>query len=175
MVFLFQLSVVPTTSLGPPRCMAIFSLRISGSPFELNTPHPQLITKAWRPLIDGITAITRPWATSYWGYNHIANKYSNMETAREIWDNLEAQYSKPSIVFVYTEFKALIHTNIPDGNHPAPAFAKLTVHFQHLKEFKFEVSKEIQVLLVLAKLCHIYIWTLICSCVVCNSGLLDFT
>ena len=50
------------------------------------------------------------------------------------------------------EFKALIDTNISDGNHPAPTFVKLTVHFQHLKEFKFEVSKEIEALLILAKL-----------------------
>ena len=48
--------------------------------------------------------------------NHIANKYSIMETAKEIWDNLETQYSKPSITSIYTEFKVLIDTNIPDGN-----------------------------------------------------------
>ena len=84
--------------------------------------------------------------------NHIANKYFTMETAQEIWDDLEVQYSKPSIASVYTEFKVLIDTNIPDGNHPAPAIVKLMAHFQHLKEFKFEVSKKIQVLLVLAKL-----------------------
>ena len=84
--------------------------------------------------------------------NHITNKYSIMETAKEIWDDLETQYSKPSIASVYMEFKALIDTNIPDGNHPALAFMKLTAHFQCLKEFKFEVSKEIQVLLILAKL-----------------------
>ena len=84
--------------------------------------------------------------------NHIANKYSTMETAKEIWDDLEVQYSKPSIASIYIEFKALIDTNIPDGNHPAPAFTKLTMHFQCLKEFKFKVSKEIQALLILAKL-----------------------
>ena len=84
--------------------------------------------------------------------NYIANKYSTMEIAKEIWDNLEVQYSKPSITSIYIEFKALINTNIPDGNHPTPAFVKLTAHFQCLKEFKFEVSKKIQVLLVLAKL-----------------------
>ena len=84
--------------------------------------------------------------------NHIANKYSTMETAKEIWDDLEAQYFKPSIASIYMEFKVLINTNIPDGNHPAPAFTKLMAHFQCLKEFKFEVSKEIQALLVLAKL-----------------------
>ena len=54
--------------------------------------------------------------------NHITNKYSTMKTAKEIWDDLEVQYSKLSIASVYIEFKALINTNIPDGNHPAPAF-----------------------------------------------------
>ena len=54
--------------------------------------------------------------------NRITNKYSTMETTKEIWDNLEVQYSKPSITSIYMEFKALINTNIPDGNHPAPAF-----------------------------------------------------
>ena len=82
---------------------------------------------------------------------HIANKYSHMDTAQKIWNVLEAQYSKPSIASIYMEFKVMIDTNIPDGNHPVPAFVKLMAHFQHLKEFKFKVSKEIQALLVLAK------------------------
>ena len=64
-----------------------------------------------------------------------------METAKDIWDDLGIQYFKPSITSVYMEFKALIDTNIPDGNHPAPAFMKLTAHFQCLKEFKFKVPR----------------------------------
>ena len=66
---------------------------------------------------------------------HIANKYSHMDITKDIWDVLEVQYSKPSITSIYTEFKAIINTNIQDGNHPAPTFAKLTAHFQCLKEF----------------------------------------
>ena len=84
--------------------------------------------------------------------NHITNKCSTMETTKEIWDDLEVQYSKPSIASVYMKFKVLIDTNIPDSTHPAPPFVTLMVHFQCLKEFKFKVSKEIQALLILAKL-----------------------
>ena len=58
--------------------------------------------------------------------SHIANKYSHMVTAKEFGDMLESQYSKPSIASVYIEFKVMIDTNMPDGNHPAPAFVKLT-------------------------------------------------
>lgn len=45
-----------------------------------------------------------------------------METAKEIWDDLETQYSKPFIASIYMKFKALINTNIQDGNHPTPTF-----------------------------------------------------
>ena len=43
---------------------------------------------------------------------HIANKYFHMDTAQEIWNVLEAQYSKPSIASIYMEFKVMIDTNI---------------------------------------------------------------
>ena len=51
-----------------------------------------------------------------------------------------------------TKSKRKERNNIHNSNHPAPAFMKLMAHFQHLKEFKFKVSKEIQALLILAKL-----------------------
>ncbi|KIK85357.1 hypothetical protein PAXRUDRAFT_14523 [Paxillus rubicundulus Ve08.2h10] len=43
-------------------------------------------------------------------------------------------------------------TAIPEVNHPAPAFAKMTVHFARLKEFKYEIPNGVQVMIILAKL-----------------------
>ncbi|KIK82637.1 hypothetical protein PAXRUDRAFT_153578 [Paxillus rubicundulus Ve08.2h10] len=39
------------------------------------------------------------------------------------------------------EFKVILDTQIPENSHSAPTFAKLTVHFACLKEFKYEIPK----------------------------------
>ena len=83
---------------------------------------------------------------------HLANKWQLKDTAKEIWDGLEAQFSKTSISFIYMEFKVMMDTIIPKNNHPSPSFAKLTHHFTHLKEYKYDIPSNVQAMIVLAKL-----------------------
>ena len=83
---------------------------------------------------------------------HLANKWQSKDTAKVIWDGLKAQFSKTSISFIYVEFKAMIDTIIPKNNHPSPSFAKLTHHFTHLKEYKYDIPSNVQAMIVLAKL-----------------------
>ncbi|KIK89215.1 hypothetical protein PAXRUDRAFT_14394 [Paxillus rubicundulus Ve08.2h10] len=83
---------------------------------------------------------------------HLSQQYQGYSTAKEVWDGLEPQFTKPSIASIYMEFKEMIDTSIPEANHPAPAFAKMTAHFARLKEFKYEIPNGVQVVIVLAKL-----------------------
>ncbi|KIK81090.1 hypothetical protein PAXRUDRAFT_156923 [Paxillus rubicundulus Ve08.2h10] len=77
--------------------------------------------------------------------------HQGYSTAKEVWDGLESQFAKPSITSIYMEFKAMMDTTIPEGNHPAPAFAKITAHFVHPKEFKYDIPYRVQVMIILAK------------------------
>ena len=68
---------------------------------------------------------------------HLADKWQSKYTAKEIWDGLEAQFSKTPIYSIYAEFKAMMDTVIPENNHPLPSFTKLAHHFARLKEYKY--------------------------------------
>ncbi|KIK75740.1 hypothetical protein PAXRUDRAFT_171885 [Paxillus rubicundulus Ve08.2h10] len=83
---------------------------------------------------------------------HLSQRYQSYGTAKEVWDGLESQFAKPSLTSIYMELKAMMDTSIPEANHPAPAFAKMTAHFVCLKEFKYEIPNRIQAMIVLAKL-----------------------
>ena len=56
------LSLAPTTSLGPPRCVPTFRQRISGSPLGMNALHLPLKMKTPRPLSVGMMVMTRKLA-----------------------------------------------------------------------------------------------------------------
>jgi hypothetical protein len=45
-------------------------------------------------------------------------KWQSVEEAKDIWDGLKAQFSTPSLAVVYGEFKKLMDSQIPAGNHP---------------------------------------------------------
>ncbi|KIK81893.1 hypothetical protein PAXRUDRAFT_154980 [Paxillus rubicundulus Ve08.2h10] len=83
---------------------------------------------------------------------HLSQQYQGYSTIKEVWDRLKSQFAKPSITSIYMEFKAMMDTSIPVGNHPAPAFAKMTAHFACLKEFKYELPNSMQVMIALTKL-----------------------
>ncbi|KAF9228900.1 hypothetical protein BS17DRAFT_812847 [Gyrodon lividus] len=83
---------------------------------------------------------------------NLANHYQDKETTAAVWSGLETQFFNVSVTFVFMEFKVMMDTTIPENQHPAPAFSKMTAHFVHLKEFKYKVPNKVQVMIVLAKI-----------------------
>ncbi|KAF9226997.1 hypothetical protein BS17DRAFT_813937 [Gyrodon lividus] len=82
---------------------------------------------------------------------NLANHYQDKETAAVVWSGLETQFSNVSVTSIFIEFKAMMDTTIPENQCPAPTFSKMTVHFAHLKEFKYKVPDKVQVMIVLTK------------------------
>jgi hypothetical protein len=79
-------------------------------------------------------------------------KWQNVEMAKDIWEGLKNQFSTPSLAIVYGEFKKLMDSQIPAGNHPAPSFAAINNHFALLQEYNYLIDERTQVMIVMAKL-----------------------
>jgi hypothetical protein len=79
-------------------------------------------------------------------------KWQNLEHTKEIWEGLKAQFSTPLLAVVYGEFKKLMDSQIPAGNHPAPSFAAINNHFTLLREYNYPIDERTQVMIVMAKL-----------------------
>ena len=82
----------------------------------------------------------------------IQSKYRDESNAKALWDDLVKSYGQPGIAAVYSEFKSAIEMQIPSNSHPAPALDKLCAHFDRLEANKASVPKEIQAMILLAKL-----------------------
>jgi hypothetical protein len=82
----------------------------------------------------------------------LRQKWQSVEEAKDIWDGLKAQFSTPSLAIVYGEFKKLMDSQIPAGNHPAPSFTTINNHFALLQEYNYPIDERTQVMIVMAKL-----------------------
>jgi hypothetical protein len=82
----------------------------------------------------------------------LRQKWQNVEMAKDIWEGLKNQFSTPSLAIVYGEFKKLMDSQIPAGNHPAPSFAAINNHFALLQEYNYPIDERTQVMIVMAKL-----------------------
>ncbi|KAF9229634.1 hypothetical protein BS17DRAFT_812306 [Gyrodon lividus] len=74
---------------------------------------------------------------------NLANHYQDKETAAAVWSGLETQFSNISVTSIFMEFKVMMDTTIPENQHSAPTFSKMTAHFACLKEFKYEVPDKL--------------------------------
>ncbi|KAF9224274.1 hypothetical protein BS17DRAFT_766865 [Gyrodon lividus] len=67
---------------------------------------------------------------------NLSNCYQDKETTAVVWSGLETQFSNVSVASIFMKFKAMMDTTIPENQHPAPAFFKMTVHFVHFVHLK---------------------------------------
>ena len=63
---------------------------------------------------------------------------SHLGTTKEVWNHLKEHFGSPSIGNAYAELSKLLSTNIPAGQHPAPAITKIQSHFAYLKDASFD-------------------------------------
>jgi hypothetical protein len=82
----------------------------------------------------------------------LRQKWQSVEDAKDIWDGLKAQFSTPLLTVVYGEFKKLMDSQIPAGNHPTPSFTAINNHFALLREYNYPIDERTQVMIVMAKL-----------------------
>ncbi|EPQ49984.1 hypothetical protein GLOTRDRAFT_51241, partial [Gloeophyllum trabeum ATCC 11539] len=62
----------------------------------------------------------------------VATLIQDKTTAIETWKELSFTYGISSLASIYNELRGALTTRIPADQHPAPAFAKITKHFNAL-------------------------------------------
>ena len=82
----------------------------------------------------------------------IGSAVSHLGTTKEVWNHLKEHFRSLSIGNAYAELSKLLSTNIPAGQHPAPAITKIQSHFAYLKDASFDFPAPVQVMIILCKL-----------------------
>ena len=82
----------------------------------------------------------------------IGSAVSHLGTTKEVWNHLKEHFGLPSIGNTYAELSKLLSTNIPAGQHPAPAITKIQSHFAYLKDAGFNFPAPVQAMIILCKL-----------------------
>ena len=82
----------------------------------------------------------------------IRAKFSIQKVAKDLIDGLQKEYTSPGIDGTYALFKELLNMQILSLLHPAPGLSKVQMLFSCLKKAGYEVSTNIQGMLLLVKL-----------------------
>ncbi|EPQ55124.1 hypothetical protein GLOTRDRAFT_14212, partial [Gloeophyllum trabeum ATCC 11539] len=79
----------------------------------------------------------------------VASYIKDKKSAKETWDQLSSLYSSMSLGAIYNELRGALSTKIPADQHPAPAFAKISKHFDTLEAAKVKIPALIEGLICL--------------------------
>ncbi len=74
----------------------------------------------------------------------IISVIESLATAKEMWDALATLYGKPGMSTVFTDFKRILHTNIPDHKDPTQALDDMAMSYNRLTTNDFAVPEHIR-------------------------------
>ncbi|KAF9642421.1 hypothetical protein BDM02DRAFT_3105709 [Thelephora ganbajun] len=84
-------------------------------------------------------------------HHTIAYQFIEYDSLKKLWDVLKEKYGVPGLSKAFTEFKAVMSTQISQNQDPCPALDKLMAHFARLKECNMQLEDKIVKMILLAK------------------------
>src|SRR6202789_33866 len=84
-------------------------------------------------------------------HHTIRMKYTKVENAGKLWDELATLYGSPGISGAFLTFRAAMQTQIPANADPALAYDQIMTLFARLEEEKLVIPANLQTMILLSK------------------------
>lgn len=79
----------------------------------------------------------------------VSHLVKDEDTAKGLWDELEALYGTTSAMGTFAFFKAAINARIPANEHPGPAIAKIQGNLDELQGAGIDLPANLRALIIL--------------------------